>query len=124
MQLYMKPHQEFRKSFTAKQEEAIWQYFMDHANVENNGYFRVMFHVKNTDDFFRRLYARYNGDFKRYNIFEKEYEADKKAFARYIKRSSNFGQFERQIKDGWNIKNKIILYLYTKTKHYLFSRIN
>jgi hypothetical protein len=67
---------DFKKQFTEDQEIALWQYFIDHSNIEPNGYHRIGFHVKDMDDFWKRVFARYSGDFKRYEILRKEYKAE------------------------------------------------
>jgi hypothetical protein len=67
----MNEWKDFKKSFTQRQEDSFWQYFIDHSTVEANGYYKILFHVKDIDDFWRRLYARYTGEFKRYDKLER-----------------------------------------------------
>lgn len=62
---------DFKKTFTKEQEDAIWQYFIDHSAVQPNGNFRIYFHVKDVDDFWYRVFGRYTGDFVRYGERER-----------------------------------------------------
>jgi len=68
----MKDWIEFKKSFTQEQEDALWQYFIDHSRIQPNGYWWIMFYVRDIDDFWRRVYARYTGAIKRYDVKDKE----------------------------------------------------
>lgn len=108
----MKDWTDFKKSFTQKQEDALWQYFIDHSKVQANGYFLIMFYCQNIDDFWRRLYARYTGDFHRYEIEEKE-----------VKLERAFGE-SMSLRVQWideygSLKQKINLWLFRKTRRYL-----
>ena len=62
---------DLKKSFTQKQEDALWQYFIDHSKVQKNGFLGIMFYIKDVDDFWKRVCARYTGDFQRYDKLEK-----------------------------------------------------
>lgn len=62
----------FKKSFSQSQEDALWQYFIDHAQVQKNGYLGIQLYLRNVDDFWRRVHARYTGEFQRYDKLEKK----------------------------------------------------
>lgn len=62
----------FKKTFTQAQEDALWQYLIDHSMVQPNGYLGIQIYVKDIDDFWRRVCARANGDFKRYNVQDRK----------------------------------------------------
>ncbi len=62
----------FKNTFNTDQKGAIWQYFIDHSVIQPNGYYGIMFYIKDLDDFWKRVYDRYTGDFKRYDISEKK----------------------------------------------------
>lgn len=55
-----------------KERDAVWQYLVDHTAVQPNGYMGVQLYYRNRKDFERRLQARKDGDFSRYDIEKKE----------------------------------------------------
>lgn len=52
-------------------KRAIFQYVIDHSKVQRNGYIGVCFYFKNKNDFWRRVTARKEDNFSRYNQEEK-----------------------------------------------------
>lgn len=87
---------DFKRTFTQEQEDAIWQYFIDHSLIQDNGYFGIQFYIKDVDDFWRRVSARYYGDFTRYDVLEKENIAVKKQLIweelKALRRSAKYSQ--------------------------------
>lgn len=51
--------------------KAIWQYVIDHAKVQKNGYLGIQFYVMNEEDFWARVQARRDGEFHRYEESDK-----------------------------------------------------
>jgi len=103
---------EFKRTFTQKQEDALWQYFMDHSKLQPNGYWGIMFYIQDVDDFWRRVHARYMGDFARYDVLEKEKMRNTrmgKAMNRRVKWIEKHG--------SW--KQKLMVYLYRTSREYL-----
>lgn len=77
---------DFKRSFTQEQEDALWAYFIDHSNSTKNGYKAISFKIKSRDDFWRRVFARHNGDFQRYDTLERETKLNNYAGDRLNKR--------------------------------------
>ena len=100
-----------KKTFTKAQEDALWQYFIDHSRIQPNGYFGVQFYVKNVDDFWRRLFFRYSGEYIRYDIEEKERNQESQV-ARFLKA-------KHRIQDSW--LNRILFVVYKKLHRRLFK---
>ena len=73
---------DYKKEYTAEQERDLWQYFMDHSKMQPNGYWQILFYVKDVNDFWRRLHYRHTGEFKRYDIVEKQAISNKYAYVR------------------------------------------
>jgi hypothetical protein len=63
---------QFKNSLTKEQRRAIWQYCIDHSQIQPNGYHGVMFYCRDEEDFWERITARWTGDFIRDNIELKE----------------------------------------------------
>ena len=100
-----------KKTFTKAQEDALWQYFIDHSKIQPNGYFGILFYVKNVDDFWRRLFYRSSGEYIRYDIEEKErYQSQQ--IARYLKA-------KHKIKDSK--VNRLLFIVYKKLHKHLFK---
>jgi hypothetical protein len=112
-----------KKSFTQNQEDAIWQYFIDHSKIQPNGYLGIMFYVKDVDDFWKRVYARYTGDFKRYDKLEKQMRQDSIAFSIMKADSRRKSKVTDRIDSDGTLKEKMILWLYRKTRDILFRKI-
>lgn len=117
---------DFKGTFSSSQKDALWQYFVDHSQVQPNGYLGLMFYVKNIDDFFERLYARATGEYKRYEVQDKETRQMNKEkmfselvyFRKIARRNSN--TCDRILKSGTLIE-RIHLLVYRKTRDYLFK---
>lgn len=62
---------DFKKTFTQDQEDAIWQFLIDHSQVQKNGYLGIQLYVRDVDDLWKRIYARKTGNFKRYEAQDK-----------------------------------------------------
>ena len=99
-----------KKTFTKEQEEALWQYFIDHSMIQPNGYLGIQFYVKNVDDFWKRLYFRYSKEYIRYDIEEKERHQDQQ-IARFLKA-------KHKIRDSK--LNRILFVVYKKLHQRLF----
>ena len=114
---------DFKKTFTQKQEDAIWQYFIDHARVLRNGYFRIIFHVKDVDDFWQRLYTRYAGEFMRQKYEKLERASSKASFSLKIMndRANMFGHICEHIDKQGTIVQKLLLWLYRRTRDRLLK---
>lgn len=63
---------DFKRTFTQEQEDALWQYLMDHSRVEVNGYYGVQLYFRDKDDFWNRVHSRATGEFIRYDVEKKE----------------------------------------------------
>lgn len=95
---------------------AIWQFLIDHSTVEPDGNLRVFFRVKDIEQFKYRVMARKNGSFKRTNAQRIEAQqqlkiTDKIAGDYYKSLEKHF----RNIRDGKDVKKRILLYLHIKT---------
>ena len=100
-----------KKTFTKTQEDALWQYFIDHSRIQPNGYLGILFYVKNVDDFWRRLFYRSFGEYIRYDIEEKERYQDEQ-IARFLK-------YKKRINE--TRVNKLLFIVYTRLHKHLFG---
>lgn len=110
----------FKKSFTNEQGEALYQYFVDHSRVQKNGYLGVQFYIRDMDDFWRRLFARFNGDFKRYDKLEKSHKQEMTGWYIMKKKADRHHKIVSEIEAGKNKRKKLALWLYRKMRNYLF----
>lgn len=116
---------DFKKSFTQKQEDALWQYFIDHSRVMSTGYLGVLFYVKNVDDFWRRVFARANGDFQRYEKEDKETRQLKyikliRELRAHRERAEHISRRCNHIDSEGSLYEKLVLFLYRRTRKHLF----
>lgn len=100
-----------KKTFTKEQEEALWQYFIDHSKIQPNGYFGILFYVKNLDDFWKRLFYRYSGEYIRYDVEEKQRHQDEQ-IARFLKAKKRINE---------TTLNLLLFALYKKLHRHLFK---
>ncbi len=115
---------EFKHTFTVEQQEALWQYFIDHSKIQKNAYYGIMFYVKDRDDFFERVFARFSGDFKRYDKLEK---AEKMATINYhvmTQISRKNSDISQRIDKSGTLVEKLLLWLHRKTRQQLFGAIH
>ncbi len=116
----MKDWIDFKKSFTQKQEDALWQYFIDHSQIQSNGFYGIMFYIRDIDDFWKRLFARYNGDYARYDKLEKQHRNEMLFVHITHKKADRNGKISSKIDEGNNLYKKMILWIYRKSRDYLF----
>lgn len=114
----------FENQITESGRDAIWQYMLDHSKLQKNGYWGIMFYVKDEEDLWRRVSSRYYGDFQRYDKLEKESKMNKFWDELRIlrKMSDRHSKIAKEIDRGNNIVRKIILFTYRKTRIYLFRK--
>ncbi len=111
---------DFKKSFTSEQESALWQYFIDHSRIQPNGYVGILFYVKDMDDFWQRLYARYTGDFARYDVIKKEAILMKyQGLASQAKKARIWDDRLQSLSDN----NKILKWIFNKIAKYADNKI-
>ncbi len=116
-------------SYAEKSElkNAIWQYMIDHSQIQDNGYYGVQLYFKDRDDFFKRITARGMG-FKRYEEEQKEFISLKKQniYQTYLvsrKKSERMDKRIKEIQNGRNILDKFLWFVQRKCKRYLFKGI-
>lgn len=114
---------QFKKSFTQEQEDALWQYFIDHSRLQKNGYLGIMFYITDIDDFWRRVYARYTGDFQRYDKLEKREKQLNVACSIMLADARKKSEVVNRIMKNGTIKERALLWLYQKTRDSLFKKI-
>lgn len=83
---------------------------IDHSQIQPNGYFGILFYVKNVDDFWKRLFYRYSGEYIRYDIEEKTRNQDSQ-IARFLKA-------KHKIEDSK--LNRLLFIVYKKLHAHLF----
>lgn len=121
---------DFKKTFTQAQEDALWQYFLDHSRIQRNGYFCITFFVRNVDDFWRRLNARASGEFHRYEVEDRETAALQRReiyekllselrYTRHI--SSRNSTISSEIDRAGSLWDRLLLRLYRYTRKALFE---
>lgn len=120
-------------SYGEKQEykRMVWQYLCDHSLVQKDGYRRILFYIKDREDFDRRVQYRLRG-FKRNEdeylievqnkIIEKVKAMERaKWYSDMLNKKKD--EIVKEIEASWKLHKKIILWLHRKTKNYLFSHI-
>lgn len=117
----MKNWIEFKKSFTKEQEDAIWQYFLDHSKIERSGYWNIQFYARNVDDFWKRLFARYTGDFQRYDKLNKEHTQAIQSYHYMQWQAKRHHEIVGEIGLGNNYLKKLALFIYRRLRNYLFK---
>jgi len=118
----MKDWIEFKKSFSQEQEDALWQYFIDHSKIQKNGYYGIQFYVRDIDDFWRRLFARFTGEFRRYDKLEKAHKNAMIEYWMYQKRANALGKVCEKIDKTGSMRDKIMLFAYRKAREYLLKK--
>lgn len=111
---------DLEKSFNEEQRDALWQYFVDHSLLQKNGYLGIQFYVKDMSDFWRRLYARYSGDYKRYDNLERKHKQGLMAIAFEKRLASVNNEKIKKIEGGRNVYKKLVLFLYRRCRDILF----
>ncbi len=115
--------QDFKKTFTEKQEEAIWQYFLDHSRIQPNGFWGIMFYIRDIDDFWQRVYSRYSGNFQRYDKLNKEHTQQLQAcFVAYGLHNKK-DRLIKQINESGSVWQRTLLYVNKKTNKALFGHL-
>lgn len=117
----MKDWIDFKKSFTQQQEDALWQYFIDHSILETSTFFRISFGVRDVDDFWKRVYARYTGEFSRYNKLEKAQKQQQTAHNFEIARNRKHAEITNRIDASGSLWERLILWLHRKTKVMIYG---
>lgn len=113
---------EFKETFTREQQEALWQYFIDHSQIQKNGFYGIQFYIRDENDFYKRLLARYNGDFLRYTKLEKQHIVDSQTCVVAMSIARRNDKISRKIENGSNYINKFLLFLNRKIRRYLFGK--
>jgi len=65
-------HIQFKESIKLKLRKSLWQFFLGHSYVNKKGQMRVVFDTAGEDNFYKRLHARYTGEYCRENKLLKE----------------------------------------------------
>lgn len=112
---------QFKKTFTQEQEDAIWQYIIDHSKVQPNGFLGVMFYVRDVDDFWKRVNARYTGQFKRYERLDKEHRQQNTALFVATSISKRAERITAEIQSGKQYHKRVLLWVYRKCREYLYG---
>ena len=111
----------FKKSFTQEQENAIWQYFIDHSRIESSTFMRITFGIRDVNDFWKRVHARYAGNYSRYNKLEKAQKQQKLAHAFNTLLSNYYTDLTSHIENHGTWYQKTILWLHQKTRTIVFG---
>lgn len=116
---------EIETKIEPKVREAIWQYLIDHSQIQSNGYYGIQLYFLGQADFWRRVQSRMDG-FSRYKIKDKERRAESKqfdflTFKFYEKNAKRNGEIANRIDKSGTLKEKLMIWLYRKTKKYLFK---
>jgi len=62
-----------------KWKGGVWQYLIDHSKIDKKGTFLVKFYIPNEKEFWKRVRARQNNQYKRANVQVLEDKANKRA---------------------------------------------
>lgn len=110
---------EYKKQFTQEQEDSLWQYFIDHSRIQKNGYFGIMFYVRDVNDFWKRLHARASGNFIRYDKLKKATAMADIELNVMRGKARQWNEICVKVDKTGNRKAKIALFLNRKTRDYL-----
>lgn len=115
---------QFDHDCSPKAKEAIWQYCLDHSKLQKNGYWGIMFYVKDEEDLWRRVVARHSGEFQRYNKLEKQSMQDTFWSELYYfrKKSAKNSLISNRIDKSGSWWEKFLLYVNRKIRTYLFEK--
>lgn len=113
----------FRGQFTKDQGAALWQYFLDHSRIQKNGFFGIMFYIRDMDDFWKRVHARYTGEFQRYDKLRKEHLQENKGYFMWKRQSRKQSEIATRIDKEGSLKEKATLWTYRKSRESLFKNI-
>lgn len=80
-----------------------------------------MFYILDENDFYRRLLYRFNGEYKRYDVAEKEARAEKKQTKPYNSHSNRIVQVCQDIDRGRNYWKKFLLFINRRVRDHLFK---
>lgn len=120
----------FLETFTQKQRDAIWQFFLDHSRINKHGVWKINFHVRDARDFWRRLFYRYTGQFKRYEVEKKlstqarrdAITARERRHVKFLDRhSAKTHERITLIEKNGTLHEKFVLLLYRWSKKRLFK---
>jgi len=106
---------------------AIWQFLIDHSRVENNGLLYIGIHVKDKRDFENRVLARKKYGYLNNDVeytYKKQRELFRRILESYYRKEEKTKRYERvvkRIKKQGSLKDKVVLFLYRKTKKILFD---
>ena len=111
--------------FTKDQEEAIWQFFIDHGHIEKSGIYTVRFPIRDMNDFFRRVFSRKTGDYKKYKREEREMRMEKvkiqyQEYLNWVKKNELRSVEVQKIKSSNNIAKRVALMVLEKINEVLF----
>lgn len=108
------------KSSEDKLREAVWQYLLDHATVNQSGSHTVTLYIKNKGEFWWRVRQRELGSYKRVVVLEQEDRAEwLQACSRQRGFADRMSVVEYEIGKKGSCKDKIVLYCYKKLRDYL-----
>ena len=107
-------------------KKIIWQYIIDHSQIQSNGYYGVQLYFRDKEDFWKRVEDRKNG-FKRYTEEQKELISlrKQKIYRKYHQLRDSKEQYELQlekIKHHGTFIEKMLLKIYFKINKYLFKK--
>jgi len=103
--------QEERGALT-KYKNGLWQYLVDHYRIEPNGNLRVMFYVRDKADFFRRVQARVDGQFMRYEV--EKVEKDLSTVGEVYRQLQNLQRKQKEALNSEKFFIRVIAVLYRK----------
>jgi outer membrane cobalamin receptor len=118
-------------SYGEKQEykNVVWQYILDHALVQKDGYMRILFYIKDKKDFDKRVMYRLRG-FKRYDEEDfkeasnrrlEEVNKWKNTYNYHLAKTIKINKRIEEIKVG-KLRDKLLFWFYKKIKNYLFKK--
>ena len=108
-------------------DDAVWQYILDHAKKTDTGNYRIFFYIHNRHQWNRKIKQRMRGVYRNeekdleseYNGFKISYKKNMDALWYFKNYAEKMAKIYAKIESSGSLKDKIILWLYKKTKSYL-----
>lgn len=102
-------------------KDGIYQWFVDHSTVLNNGSLKIVAYIDGKEDFWERVSYRVRGDYARYT--EREKQMKNKMTTYFIGQQKGIKKQKEiiRIDKSGNLFEKFMLWLYRKANNYLFK---
>ena len=103
-------------------KKGLWQFMIDHAKILPNGNYQIHIGTKSASDLWRRVEARIDGNYKTYELEERNNQKELNEYYKRINGEKRFTEKCKKIRKSNNPIPKIILYVYNKCGDYIYKK--